>query len=279
VTGHDAGTGHHGRAGHEHGAVPGRDGRSAEPATGGPRLDLAEVWERHARWWQAGFTEGADVEYGEQILPLAARHLAGADRVLDLGCGEGQISRIAVEGGATRVVGVDASAAQIAEARRRGGGPAYVRGDAADLPVRSGWCDAVVACLVLEHLEDLDLALDEVARVVRPGGRFVVFVNHPLFQTPGSGWIDDQIVDPPEQYWRVGPYLTEGVTVEEVDAGVRLPFFHRPLSRYVNALAARGLYVTRMTEPAPPPRFLALAPEYQDAATIPRLLVLRAERR
>ena len=145
--------------------------------------------------------------------------------------------------------------------------------------MRSGWCDAVVACLVLEHLDDLDGALDEVARVVRPGGRFVVFVNHPLFQTPGSGWVDDRVLDPPEQYWRVGPYLPEVVTVEEVDQGVHLPFFHRPLSRYVNALAERGLHLTRMTEPAPPPRFLALAPQYQDASTIPRLLVLRAERR
>ncbi len=105
-----------------------------------------------------------------------------------------------------------------------------------------------------------------------------MFVNHPLFQTPGSGWIDDQVLDPPEQYWRVGPYLSEGVSVEEVDAGVRLPFFHRPLSRYVNSLAERGLYVTRMLEPAPPARFLALAPQYEDAATIPRLLLLRAEK-
>ena len=87
------------------------------------------------------------------------------------------------------------------------------------------------------------------------------------------------MLDPPEQYWYVGPYLPEAVTVEEVDQGVRLPFFHRPLSRYVNALAERGLHLTRMTEPAPPPRFLALAPQYQDASTIPRLLVLQAERR
>ena len=210
---------------------------------------------------------------------MAARHLAGASDVLDLGCGEGQIARLAAAAGAAQVVGVDASDAQIREARRRGGGPSYVRASATRLPVRSGWFDAVVACLVLEHLEDLDGALDEVARVVRPGGRFVVFVNHPLFQTPGSGWVDDQVLDPPEQYWRVGPYLPETVTVEEVDRDVRLPFFHRPLSRYVNALAERGLYLTRMTEPAPPPRFLALAPQYQDAATIPRLLALRAERR
>lgn len=183
------------------------------------------------------------------------------------------------DGGAHLVVGVDRSAAQIAEARRRGGGPAYVRGEATAVPLRSGWCDAVVACLVLEHVEDLDGALDEVRRVLRPGGRLVLLINHPLFQTPGSGWVDDRVLDPPEQYWRVGAYLTETVTVEEVDAGVRLPFFHRPLSRYVNALADRGLLVTRMTEPAPPPRFVALAPEYEDSATIPRLLVLRAERR
>ena len=257
------------------------EGQAPTPSEGrgGGRLDLSAVWERHAAWWQAEFTEGADVEYAEQILPLAARHLAGAARVLDLGCGEGQIARLVAAAGARRVVGVDTSSAQLAEARRRDGGVAYARASAEGLPLAAGSFDAVVACLVLEHLEVLDDALDEVARVLRPGGRFVLFVNHPLFQTPGSGWIDDRVVEPPEQYWRVGPYLPEGVTVEEVDAGVRLPFFHRPLSRYVNALAERGLYVTRMVEPAPPARFLALAPQYADASSIPRLLVLRAEKR
>jgi SAM-dependent methyltransferase len=244
-----------------------------------PELDLRGVWERHAAWWQAEFTRGADVEYEEQILPLALRHLAGARRVLDLGCGEGQIARLVRAEGAPRVVGVDPSVAQIAEAGRRGGGVAYARASAVDLPLASGSFDAVVTCLVLEHLADLDGALDEVARVLRRGGRFVMFVNHPLFQTPGSGWIDDQVLDPPEQYWRVGPYLPEAVSVEEVDTGVRLPFFHRPLGRYVNALADRGLHLDRMVEPPPPPGFLAGAAEYAGAATIPRLLLLRAERR
>jgi SAM-dependent methyltransferase len=242
-------------------------------------VDATAVWEQHAAWWQSEFTYGADVEYADQILPLVVRHMAGAARVLDLGCGEGQIARLAVAGGAERVVGVDASAAQIAEAGRRGGGVHYARGSATSLPLGTGRFDAVVSCLVLEHVPDLDACLDEVSRVLRPGGRFILFVNHPLFQTPGSGWIDDQVLDPPEQYWRVGPYLSEGVTIEEVDAGVRLPFFHRPLSRYVNAMAARGLYLTRMVEPAPPTRFLALAPQYADAASIPRLLLLRAEKR
>lgn len=237
-----------------------------------------QVWERHAGWWQAEFTAGADVEYEEQLLPLAAERLAGAHRVLDLGCGEGQVARRAVAGGARSVVGIDAAAAQVGEAARRGGGAGYVRGRVERLPFPAAAFDAVVTCLVLEHVADLDAALDEVARVLAPGGRFVVLVNHPLFQTPGSGWVDDRILDPPEQYWRVGPYLPETLSFEDVDAGVRLPFFHRPLSHYVNGLAERGLLVTHMDEPAPPPGFVAGAPEYEGAASIPRLLVLRAEK-
>ena len=83
--------------------------------------------------------------------------------------------------------------------------------------------------------------IDEVARVVRPGGRFVIFVNHPLFQTPGSGWVDDPVLDPPEQYWRIGPYLPEAETVEEVEKGVHIRFLHRQLARYVNALGVQDL--------------------------------------
>lgn len=238
-----------------------------------------ELWETHAGWWQQGFTAGADPEYEEQILPLAARWLGDAARVLDVGTGEGQLARLAVAGGAARVVGVDPTAAQITEAARRGGGAGYARAGAAALPLRSAAFDAVVACLVFEHIEAVDEAIDEVARVLRRGGRFLFFLNHPLLQTPSSGWIDDQILDPPEQYWRIGPYLVEDHSIEEVEKGVFIPFIHRPLSRYVNALTEAGLSVVHMGEPAPPPGFLAKASEYAAAATIPRLLVLVCERR
>ena len=42
------------------------------------------LWERHATWWQEGFTDGADPEYEEQILPLIGNLLHGARRVLDV---------------------------------------------------------------------------------------------------------------------------------------------------------------------------------------------------
>ena len=131
-------------------------------------------------------------------------------------------------------------------------------------------------CLVFEHIADHEPAIAELARVLEPGGRFVFFLNHPLLQAPNSGWIVDHILD--EQYWRIGPYLVEDVAMEELAPGVVLPFVHRPLSQYVNAMAANGLLIERMEEPAPPEGFLVRAPEYRDAATIPRLLLLAARK-
>jgi SAM-dependent methyltransferase len=238
-------------------------------------LTEGDHWERTATWWQDEFTDGADPEYEEQILPLAAEHLHGARKVLDIGCGEGQVSRLAQRGGAN-TVGIDPTWAQLVVAQERAGGPTYLQGQAGRLPFKDASFDAVVACLVFEHIDDMEGAIAELARVLEPNGRFVFFLNHPLLQTPNSGWIDDHILM--EQYWRIGPYLIEDTTMEEVAQGVVLPFVHRPLSRYINAMAAHGLLVTRMEEPAPPPGFVAKALEYQEAASIPRLLLLKAEK-
>ena len=237
-----------------------------------------DPWEQHAGWWQEGFTDGADAEYDQQIIPLATALLAGYKRVLDVGAGEGQLSRAAAAGGSSLVVGVDPTDAQTAEANRRGGGPRFLRSVADGLPFTDRSFDAVVACLVFEHIEAMDEAVAEVARVLVDGGRFACFLNHPLIQTPGSGWVDDQIMEPPEQYWRIGPYLVESIESEQVANDVFLPFVHRPVSRYVNALADHGLVLRRMHEPAPPEEFLKRAAEYRQAATIPRLLVLVVER-
>jgi ubiquinone/menaquinone biosynthesis C-methylase UbiE len=235
------------------------------------------LWDEHAQWWIDGFTNGVDPEYVEQIIPLAMEELAGHQYVLDLGCGDGQIARALAENGA-EVLGVDPTQLHIDIATQRGGGPQYVLGGATDIPAPDNSFDAVVACLVFEHIDQLEEAMAEVARVLKPGGQFSFFLNHPLLQTPGSGWIDDHIIDPPEQYWRIGPYLVETETIEEVEKDVFIRFVHRPLSRYINALIANGLSIERMVEPSPPPGFLARAPEYALAHTVPRLLYLRSSK-
>jgi SAM-dependent methyltransferase len=203
------------------------------------------------------------------------RHLVGAHRVLDVGCGEGQVARRAAALGA-EAVGIDPTSKQIATAVSRGAGAHYALASAEGLPFCSGSFDAVVMCLVIEHLDPFEPAIAEMARVLEPGGRCLLLLNHPLLQTPGSGWIDDHILE--EQYWRVGPYLRDDSTVEEVAPGVRLPFMHRPLSRYVHVMGEVGLLVDDMDEPPPPPGFLDEAWEYADASSIPRLMLLRARR-
>lgn len=237
------------------------------------------TWNEHADWWIDGFTGGVDPEYEEQIIPLILGETQGSRSVLDIGCGEGQISRrLAAVDASRRVVGVDPTPRQIEVARERGGNVEYSVASVGSLPFGDGEFDTVVTCLVFEHVDDLEGAVREVARVLAPGGRFVFLLNHPLLQTPNSGWIDDQILDPPEQYWRIGEYLTEKVSIEEVEPGVRVRFVHRPLGRYLNALADVGLVLEHMYEPPPPPGFLARCEEYAMASTIPRLLALRLRR-
>ena len=238
-------------------------------------MDNEEEWERNARWWQREFTAGADPEYDEVILPLLARHLAGARRVADVGCGEGQVARRAAAQGAV-VTGVDPAWSQVCEARRRGDGPSYVRARSEALPYRDATFDAAVVCAALEHVDDYETAIGEVARVLEPHGRFVLVLCHPLLQAPGSGWVDDRILG--EQYWRVGSYLRPDRRFDEVAPGVHLLFHHRPLSAYVHALGATGLVVTDMEEPPPPARLLADHWDYPDAATIPRVLLIAATR-
>ena len=237
-------------------------------------------WDEHADWWQREFTDGVDPEYVEQIIPLARQYLAGRHRVLDVGTGEGQIARALAADGA-EVIGLDPTHSQIDVARGRAGGPVYSLSGAEALPIRDAAVDAVVVCLVFEHVDDLDRSLAEVARVLRPGGRFVLFLNHPLLQTPDSGMIVDHMIEPPETYWRIGANLREAVTVEEVQKDVFVRFVHRQLGRYVNGMIRAGIDLVEMAEPAPPPGFLAKAPEYEEdvVVTTPRLLALIGDRR
>jgi SAM-dependent methyltransferase len=249
-------------------------------------MDVNPTWDELAPWWKQTFTRGADLEYEYQILPLAAERLGGRLRVLDLGTGEGQLARRLVRAPATDVadtgapeivIGLDSSAAQLENARAEGGGPQWVRGQGESLPFSTGSFDGVVCCLVIDHADDPDALLAEVARVLGERGRFLLMINHPIVQGPGSGLVDDAILG--ERYWKIGPYLPETVNLEQVDKGVKVAFAHRPLSRYINPLAELGLFLTRMEEPEPPFEFLCGSIDMEFERAMPRLCVMVFDRR
>jgi SAM-dependent methyltransferase len=231
------------------------------------------LWEENAAWWQRHYTDGVDPEYEEQVLPLVTHHLEGTRRTLDVGCGEGQVTRHLAQLG-VQAGGGDPTPSQIRVAHQRGGSASYGLAQAQRLPFLDASFDSVVLCMALEHIDPFEPALEEVARVLAAGGRFLLFLVHPFLQTPGSGWVDD--VAQGEQFWRVGEYLRDDVALDEVAPGIQFEFAHRPLGRYIHAMGAAGLLVDDMVEPAPPARVLRETGDFPNAATIPRLLLVCA---
>lgn len=101
--------------------------------------------------------------------------------VLDIGCGAGPLAEKLAQGGA-RVSGFDSSSQMIEIARQRLDDDAdlQVADLAAPLPYGNDSFDAACASLVLHYLPDWVDALTEIKRVLRPGGKLVASVNHPL---------------------------------------------------------------------------------------------------
>ena len=117
----------------------------------------------------------------EHRIALRMLGLSGGDRVLDLACGPGNFTRsIAAATGDGLVVGLDASQVMLRTAVRRTSNAhvAYMRGDACALPFRGAAFDGVCCFGALHLFEHPMRALDEIARVLTPGGRVALWTMY-----------------------------------------------------------------------------------------------------
>ena len=146
--------------------------------------DESRLRRRAAGYAGAGTREDARVPLVDTVVAAAPR------RVLEVGCGWGELAEwIARETGA-EVVAVDLSPRMVELASERG--IAATVADVQALPFADASFDVVVAAWMLYHVPDLDRALSEIARVLRPGGTFVASTNsrfhlHELRDLVGSG--------------------------------------------------------------------------------------------
>jgi demethylmenaquinone methyltransferase/2-methoxy-6-polyprenyl-1,4-benzoquinol methylase len=119
---------------------------------------------------------------------VAELDLPEGSRILDLACGTGDLANDVVSRG-HRAVGVDYSAGMLAAAHT---GAPLVRADAAQLPLRDGGFDGVVCGFALRNFVELTSVFSEVARVLRPGGRFVALdaavPTNPLMRAGNTIW-------------------------------------------------------------------------------------------
>ena len=125
---------------------------------------MTQTWDPAAYGENAGFVHGLAGGVLEWLDAKAAEH------ILDLGCGDGQLTKRLGSTGAS-VVGVDASPEMVAAARERG--VAADVGDAEALPYARNTFDAVFSNAALHWVRDQDAMMAEVRRVLKPGGRFV----------------------------------------------------------------------------------------------------------
>lgn len=107
---------------------------------------------------------------------LAARELViPGDRVVDVGCGTGDLSFAAARAGAREVLGLDFAAPMVQRARHKAGTRShrvsFGLGDATALPLADQSVDVWCSAFVVRNIPDLDRALAEAYRVLRPGGR------------------------------------------------------------------------------------------------------------
>ncbi|MEA2304149.1 MAG: hypothetical protein QOH43_1429 [Solirubrobacteraceae bacterium] len=231
---------------------------------------MRAAWEAEAQAWiRWARTPDHDHYFWRLVLPALLELLPPPGTLtIDVGCGEGRVARELSRRG-HRVLGIEGSPT-LAAAARAADPPVEVRvADAADMPVPDGAADLAVASMTLLNFDDLDKAVAEVARVLRPGGRLCLATVHPFssFEEarellgPGAGYFDEH-------------HYAE--TRER--GGVRMVFHdaHRPLGDLLGALERAGLLVEAVREPVPDDAHVAAHPGAARHRGRPRFLHVRA---
>jgi SAM-dependent methyltransferase len=197
-------------------------------------------------------------------------------RVLDLGCGMGQLARYLADAGAAEVTGVDISERMLALATPH---PrvTFLREALERVAFPSGHFHLVVSSLAFHYVGDYAGLVRRIAGWLAPGGVLVYSTEHPIYTAvdPAAAWAVD--AGGRRLHWGLDRYADEGWREQRwfVD-GVRK--FHRTLATLVNGLVDAGLTVDRVLEPVPDGDTLRRRPDFADEHRRPTFLLARASK-
>jgi len=227
--------------------VPDNRVRSADP----PRVNDYDVL---AEAYTASNETSLFNAYYERPAILALAGDVTGRRILDAGCGSGPLFAALRDRGAL-MAGFDSSAGMLEQARRRLGDGADLRVAelGRPLPYPDGAFDDVVASLVLHYLEDWGPALAELRRVLKPGGRLIVSVDHP-FAIVGFQREAGLKADYFATYNWTEDWTMDGLTVP-------MSFWNRPLHAMTDAFTTAGFRISVISEPDPVPEARELFPD------------------
>ena len=236
-----------------------------------------EHWEKESGNWAAWARRPEFDAYWKYSSAFFELVPPPATRTLEVGCGEGRVSRdLAARG--HRVTAIDASPTLIRLANDADPSGAYVRSDAAALPFAAESFDLVVFYNSLMDVDDLEGSVREAARVLRHGGKLCACITHPM--TDAGHFTSNE---PGSQFVIEGSYLGERRWFE-VDAerdGLQMRFagWAYSLEAYFTALEKTGLMIQAVREPRAPDHAVESSPGENRWRRIPMFLMWSAVRR
>jgi SAM-dependent methyltransferase len=223
--------------------------------------DVSSAWEQHANDWIAWARKPNHDAFWSDTWPTLESVLPVSTRLtVDLGCGEGRAGR-QLTGLGYSVVGIERSPTLAHAAASGRDAIPVLRADSAALPIGNENAALVVACMSLQDVDDLENSIDEIARVLEPGGVLCAAIVHP-FNSAG-----DTVTMHTDEFALSAPYLGPRryeLEIERDGLTMRFVSVHRPLGAYFDALRRNELTVTELKEGG--------------VGVVPWLLVFRAEK-
>lgn len=203
-------------------------------------------------------------------------------RVLDLGCGYGDLCMHAINNGAVKVVGADISKKMIELAKEKNANKniEYIVKPMEKIADLTDKFDIIVSSLAFHYVEDFDKLIKDISYLLKPNGVLLFSQEHPIataFMQPNEKKIDSKIVLEDKKYYLLSDYNNVGkrVMTWNIDGVIK---FHRNMETIINTLIKYGLKIEQIVEPKATEDILKLEPKYINQNDRPHFLFVRARK-
>lgn len=256
--------------------------------------EAGQYWNENAEAWteivRAGFDIYRDYLNSPAFFDLLpdVHGLSG----IDIGCGEGYNTRLLAQKGA-RLKAIDIAKKFVDKAKEdqkhNGLDIEYLVASATTLPFENASFDFATSFMCLMDIPNLENALQETYRVLRPGGFLQFSISHPCYTTPHRKNLrrrqgNTYAMEIGDYFKKFNEKIDEWIFGEAPAAlknkfsKFKIPVFNRTLTEWFNAILATGFIIEKINEPCPDDETVNKQPSLQDTQIVAYFLHIRCRK-